>query len=46
MFKLLFYFCLLAFVAREGMLTVSLLGMNYLNKLERFEFNDRKLILE
>ena len=35
-----------AFVAREGMLSVSLLGMNYLNKLERFEFSDQRLILE
>jgi|SaaInlStandDraft_2_1057019.scaffolds.fasta_scaffold162904_2 aspartyl protease family protein len=35
-----------AFVAREGMLTVSLLGMNYLNRLNRFEFSDQKLIFE
>jgi len=35
-----------ALVAREGMLSVSLLGMNYLSKLDRFEFRDRTLILE
>tara|TARA_R110002096_G_scaffold257381_1_gene450926 strand:- start:278847 stop:279368 length:522 start_codon:yes stop_codon:yes gene_type:complete len=35
-----------AFVAREGMLAVSLLGMNYLNRLDRFEFRDQKLIIE
>jgi len=35
-----------AFVAREGMLSVSLLGMNYLNRLDRFEFRDQKLIFE
>ncbi|MCP5382340.1 MAG: TIGR02281 family clan AA aspartic protease [Kordiimonadaceae bacterium] len=35
-----------AFVAREGMLSVSLLGMNYLNRLDRFSFKDQKLILE
>lgn len=35
-----------AFVAREGMLSVSLLGMNYLNKLDSFEFRDQKLIFE
>ena len=35
-----------AFVAREGMLNVSLLGMNYLNRLDRFEFRDRQLIFE
>ena len=35
-----------AFVAREGMLSVSLLGMNYLSRLDRFEFQDQKLILE
>lgn len=35
-----------AFVAREGMLSVSLLGMNYLNRLDSFEFRDQKLIFE
>jgi len=35
-----------ALVAREGMLSVSLLGMNYLSKLDRFEFRDQTLILE
>ena len=35
-----------ALVAREGMLSVSLLGMSYLNKLDRFEFRDQKLIIE
>lgn len=35
-----------ALVAREGMLSVSLLGMNYLSKLNRFEFRDQTLILE
>ncbi|MDG1707708.1 MAG: TIGR02281 family clan AA aspartic protease, partial [Emcibacteraceae bacterium] len=34
-----------AFVAREGMLSVSLLGMNFLNRLERFEFQDGQLIM-
>ncbi|HRW28750.1 MAG TPA: TIGR02281 family clan AA aspartic protease, partial [Emcibacteraceae bacterium] len=35
-----------AFVARDGMLSVSLLGMNYLNRLDRFSFKDQRLILE
>lgn len=35
-----------ALVAKEGMLSVSLLGMNFLNRLDRFEFRDRRLILE
>lgn len=35
-----------ALVAREGMLNVSLLGMNFLNRLDRFQFNDGKLLLE
>lgn len=35
-----------ALVAREGMLSVSLLGMNYLSQLDRFEFRDQTLILE
>ena len=35
-----------ALVAREGMLSVSLLGMNFLNRLDRFQFNDGKLLLE
>ncbi|MCC3861593.1 retropepsin-like aspartic protease family protein [Pseudemcibacter aquimaris] len=35
-----------AFVAREGMLAVSLLGMNFLNRLNRFEFANDTLILE
>lgn len=35
-----------ALVAREGMLSVSLLGMNFLSKLDRFQFNDGKLLLE
>ncbi len=35
-----------AFIAREGMLSVSLLGMNFLNRLDRFEFVDQQLILE
>ena len=35
-----------AFVAREGMLSVSLLGMNFLNRLDRFEFQDGQLVME
>jgi len=35
-----------AFVAREGMLSVSLLGMNYLNRLTSFEFRDQELVFE
>lgn len=35
-----------AFVAREGMLATSLLGMNFLNRLKRFEFAGNKLVLE
>ncbi len=35
-----------AFVARKGMLNVSLLGMNFLNRMERFEFSNQKLIIE
>ncbi len=35
-----------ALVAQEGLLSVSLLGMNFLNRLDRFEFRDQKLILE
>jgi len=35
-----------AFVTREGILLVSLLGMNYFNRLDRFEFRDQKLIFE
>ena len=34
------------FVAQEGMLSVSLLGMNFLNRLDRFQFDDGKLIIE
>lgn len=35
-----------ALIAREGMLSVSLLGMNFLNRLERFEFKNSQLIIE
>ena len=35
-----------ALVAQEGMLSVSLLGMNFLNRLDRFQFDDGKLIIE
>ncbi len=35
-----------AYVAREGMLSVSLLGMNFLNKLESFEFRDKELLFQ
>ena len=35
-----------ALVAQEGMLSVSLLGMNFLNRLDGFQFSDGKLILE
>ncbi len=35
-----------ALIAQDGMLSVSLLGMNYLNRLDRFEFRDQRLILE
>lgn len=35
-----------ALIARDGELAVSLLGMNYLNRLDRFEFRDQRLILE
>jgi aspartyl protease family protein len=35
-----------AYVARQGMLSVSLLGMNYLNRLESFKFQDKVLVLE
>ena len=35
-----------AFVARKDMLDVSLLGMNFLNRMERFEFSNQKLIIE
>lgn len=35
-----------ALVAREGMLSVSLLGMDYLNRLDRFEFRNQTLIIE
>jgi len=35
-----------ALVAQEGLLSVSLLGMNFLNRLDRFEFRDQRLILE
>lgn len=35
-----------AFVARENTLSVSLLGMNFLNRLDGFEFRNQQLILE
>ena len=35
-----------AYIARPGMLSVSLLGMNFLSRLDRFEFSNEKLILE
>lgn len=35
-----------AFVARENMLSVSLLGMNFLSRLDGFEFRNQQLILE
>lgn len=35
-----------ALIAKDGMLSVSLLGMNFLNRLTRFEFSDQRLILE
>ncbi len=35
-----------ALVAQDGMLSVSLLGMNFLNRLDRFEFSEQRLILE
>lgn len=35
-----------ALVAQKGMLSVSLLGMNFLNRLDRFQFKDGKLIIE
>ncbi len=33
-----------AYVAREGMLSVSLLGMNFLNGLQSFEFRGQELV--
>ena len=35
-----------ALVAHEGMLSVSLLGINFLNRLDQFQFNYGKLLLE
>ncbi len=35
-----------ALVAQEGMLPVSLLGMNFLNQMRRFEFSNGNLIVE
>ena len=35
-----------ALIAQDGLLSVSLLGMNFLNRLDRFEFDDQRLILE
>ena len=35
-----------ALVAQEGMLSVSLLGMNFLNRLDQFQFDDGKLTIE